>query len=192
MNPQYSEFTYDLAAGASVEISRVASFVVCLAATGPFHIGFDQSPMSEFRQGLTFSPDTDFGKTRIENRGNEAISVTLGFGRGGIADARLVLSGPLDVSPVSANDLEAVAPVLIGAGTAVEVAAANARRRDVIIRNLSVSQQVWVMGTAATSQVGHPLDGKEGLSLPHNGPVAVYNPTGAAVQVSVLELEYSA
>lgn len=187
--PNYSTGKWSIPANGMVIVHRQAAFLVCLDASDRFQIAFDNSPETDFQKGLTFRPSEMFSAVRLVNPTNAEITVELGFGRGGVDDNRLVLQGDVAVKAVSPDAMTTQAPASIPAGQSIEVAGANSARSEILIKNLSTDQTIWVQGAATVAAQGMPLDGKEGVVLTVKGAVYVYNPSGVAVSVAVLEME---
>lgn len=91
--PFYKSDKWTLAPGESITVARTADFLVCLDADAEFNIQIDNSPETEFAKGLTYSTTGEFTSVRIVNPSALAITVKMGFGRGGIRDGRMILEG---------------------------------------------------------------------------------------------------
>lgn len=188
-HPQYRADTLDIAPFGSVEINRQAEFLTCLEATGPFFIAFDDAPKTQFVKGLSFEATIAFSKYRVENPTDAIMTVTIGTGRGNIRDARLVLSGAVETSELSPATFTAPAPVNIAANSVAQVALANGTRKEIILRNLSTTERLWIKSTATIGAEGLPIDGGEGVILTTTAEVYAFNGAGVAVDIAVAELE---
>jgi len=91
--PFYKSDTWTLQPGQGITISRSADFLACFEADAEFTLQIDNSPETSFAKGLTFEAQTPFLEVRIFNNTAHTNTITLGFGRGGIRDNRLVLEG---------------------------------------------------------------------------------------------------
>tara|TARA_R110002073_G_scaffold46499_3_gene126869 strand:+ start:4838 stop:5425 length:588 start_codon:yes stop_codon:yes gene_type:complete len=191
-HPQYRADTFRIAPYGSIEIGRDAEFFICLDATAPFLITFDDAPQTSFAKGLVYEAQVPFLRTRIENPNDSEISVSIGMGRGGVKDARLVLSGAVETTEVAASRFDTPAPVVAVTGVTTELAAIDGTRKEVVLKNLSTTERVWIKNANTIGAVGMPLDGKEGLILTTTAAIYAYNPNGVDVQVAVLNLGTSA
>ncbi|MCE8508347.1 hypothetical protein KBY28_07770 [Ruegeria pomeroyi] len=172
-----------------VVVHRQANFLTCLEASARFRIAFDDGPETDFQKGLTFRPGQNFSTVRIVNNSGADMTVELGFGSGQVDDNRLVLQGDVAVKAISPDALTTQAPAAVPAGQAVELAGANTARAEIMVKNLSLSETIWIQGAATVAAHGLPLDGKEGVVLTVKGAVYAYNPAGVAVSVAVMETE---
>ncbi|NVK16707.1 MAG: hypothetical protein HWE35_21250 [Rhodobacteraceae bacterium] len=186
--PQYKSDKWSIPAGERLEVARPGEFLVCLEASGPFKIAFDQSGTeTDFEAGLSFKVPQGFQRIRIYNPNTAAISVRLGFGRGELRDARLVLDGAVKTEAVSPEVFSAPGPVSVGAGSVQQLAATDAERREIGIKNLSTSERVWVQHSASASATGFPLDPKEGLILTTSAEVHCFNPSAGSIDIATFE-----
>lgn len=190
--PKYAADTWAIDSGDVLEIYRRGQFIKCLDATARFKISFDDGPETDFRKGLTFEPERMFSKVRIINTSAAAISVELAFGEGGILDNSLVLENSLDVALTPPDTLTDIVPVNVLAGATAQLVGENSARSEVLVRNLSATERVWVQGAASATARGMFIDGGEGLVLATQAAVHVYNPSGVAIDIAVIELEKSA
>lgn len=185
--PEYQEYTWTIGAGESLEFSRAAEFLVCLEASAPFKITFDHGTKTNFEAGLSFKVPQGFQHIRLENQNGAAISVRLGFGRGDLRDARLVLEGSIPTEAVSAPVFDAPGPVSVPALSVIEIVPANLERRELGIKNLDGWRAVWIKDQSATGETGWPLEAGEGAVLTTSAAVYAYNNNGAAVEIAVFE-----
>ncbi|MGH1445574.1 MAG: hypothetical protein ACRBBO_05970 [Cognatishimia sp.] len=190
-SPKYSSDTWALAIGEKLLIHRVGTFLKCLSATARFDIAFGNqnqfSPETQFRQGLSFRMNEGYDTVLIHNTNTYEISVELAFGDGDLDDNSLILESQVSVETVSPDTISTGAPVSLGAGATGQLVAANSARSEVLIKNLSTTERVWVQGAAVAAAEGFPLDGKEGLVLTTSAAVRAYNPSGVAIDVAILE-----
>ncbi len=185
--PQYQANTWEVPAGGFLEVARSADFLVCLEASSPFKIAFDQSPETNFEAGLSFHVPMGFHRIRLRNPNAGAISVRLGFGRGDLRDARLVLEGSIQTAPQSPEQFEANGPVTIAAGAAVQLAGADLSRREIAVKNLNSSETIWIKGEGVAGASGWPLAPFEGAVLTTTAAVFAYNPAAGSVDVATFE-----
>lgn len=188
-HPQYKVYTYTIAAGGSAEVSGLAEFFTCLDASKVFKITFGDAPQTDFAKGLTYDAQVPFNFVRIENPNDSEITVQFAVGKGGIKDARLILSGAVDVSTISAELVGTIEPITIGAGLSVRLLLPDSSRKETILRNLSDVGEVWVRGDAIAAQGGYLVQSKEAIVLTTSAGLWAYNPTAANVSVSGLTIE---
>ncbi len=191
-HPQYRADTFEIGPFGSVEVSRQAEFLTCLEATAPFFIAFDDAPKTQFVKGLSFEATVAFNKYRVENPNDAIMSITIGTGRGNIRDARLVLSGAVETSELAANSFESPPPVVVGANSVTQLAVANGTRKEIILKNLSATERLWLKSSGTTGEGGIPIDGGEGVVLTTTAEIFAFNGAGVAVSVAVAEMETTA
>lgn len=168
-NPFFKSEQITIAAGNSRTVQRVASFITCLEASADFRIQIDNSPETDFQKGLTFNSDQAFGEVRIVNNGAEELTLTMGFGRGGIRDGRLILAGAsLETTtpsttwqvPESPNRDATYNNVALPQGSTKVLASANPNRIKLMIHNHSGAGTAQVrFGDVGTDDgnFGYPL-----------------------------------
>jgi len=187
-HPQYRSYTFSIAPGGVYEIARQAQFFTCIEATAPFKVAFNDAPKTDFLAGLSFEASTPFNKVRIENDGAADLTITAGLGVGGIRDARFVSAAPIETKPIARPDLTTNAPVSVPAGQVVQIAADDTARHEIGMRNLNLTERVWVQGSPTAAASGFPLDGKEVAILTTSAAVHVYNPSGVAIEIATFEI----
>lgn len=187
-HPQYRSYTFTIAPGGVYEIARQAQFFTCIEATAPFKVAFDDAPKTDFLAGLSFEGLTPFNKVRIENDSAASLTITAGLGVGGIRDARFVSAAPIETKPIARPDLTTGAPISVPAGQVVQIAGADTARHEIGLRNLSLTERVWVQGAPTAAASGLPLDGKEVAILTTSAAVNVYNPSGVAIEIATFEI----
>lgn len=188
-HPQFRTVVYHLGAFGSIEHHANAEFFTCLKATSEFKVSFDDAPATEFIKGLSYDAQVPFNKFRIENPNDAVMSVTLGIGRGGIKDARLVLSGAVETNELAASTFESPAPVLVAANSATLIGPANGLRKEILLKNMSATERLWIKSTGTTGEGGVPIDGREGIVLTTTAEIYAYNGNGVPVSVAVAEME---
>ncbi|WP_417267552.1 hypothetical protein [Celeribacter baekdonensis] len=190
-NVQYKAYTYKVAAGATLQLTRAAEFVVCLASDAPFKISFDDGPFTDFEQGLKFRTLAEFKKVAVQNNEPDEISVKLGFGRGDLTDARLVFAGAIKTEPQSPSGLDIFGPVAVAAGAVSQLSPQTYGRGEIGLRNLG-ADRVWVKSLPNTLETGWPLDPSETLILTTSAAVFVFNQGAASAEIAVFETEANA
>ncbi|PRZ48007.1 hypothetical protein [Tritonibacter scottomollicae] len=186
--PQYQANTWTVPANGILEVARSAEFLICLEATAPFKITFDQGVETNFEQGLSFRVLNEFRQIRIRNPNAQDISIRLGFGRGDVTDARLVVSGSVEVETEAPGVIDTIDVFTVGAGASALVDGADLRRQELLLRNLSDTDDVWLRGDANTTAGGHLLKASEGAVLSTSAAVYAYNPNGSGVDLSALSI----
>lgn len=185
-HPQYRAETFTIEPFSSMEIHRNAEFMVCLDASGTFQVAFDDAPKTYFEKGLSYEAQVAFNKMRIENPGDAAIGVTIGMGRGGIRDARFVVSGAVQTDTDAPAVLDTVDQLNAGAGVSTLIIGADVRRMETLVRNLSDTDDIWLRGDTSTTAGGVLLQPKEAAVLTSSAAIYAYNPNAGAVPVSAL------
>jgi len=185
-NPKYKVFKYSLAPGENQTINRPANTLICLDATAPFEIGFDDQPLTSFEKGLRYEAAADFKKVRIKNPTGSTISVELGFASGGVGDSRLTLAGSLTVDQQGGNTLVNMSVSALATAETV-VSVANLSRHEILVSNLG-TDTVFLGGAGVLNNTGLPLAAGATATLQTKAAVSVYNPAAAAVALAILEL----
>jgi hypothetical protein len=96
--PSYAARSFEIPAGESVQVYRQSNFLTCLEANRAFQVAFDGNSPNDFEKGLTYREDKGFTRVRIINNNPDELSVKLGFGRGQVADNRLVVTDGIKTS----------------------------------------------------------------------------------------------
>lgn len=188
-SPSYKTFAYTVPAGGSVQIARHADFVTCLDASAPFKITFDQQPATEFEAGLTYNPETAVQLVELINEGASPNTIRMGFGKGGIQDSRLTIGNEVVTASRSPETFTTGGQISAANGATTALAAANSNRAEIVIANDGAGK-IYVAGDAgAGAGEGVPIDAGGVLVLTTSAAVYARNDSGAAVPVSVAELE---
>lgn len=185
-------FSYTLADGEAVTINRKGDLFSCLAASGGFKVGFDNTSSFDWASGLSLRTPGEFEQVRIVNTSGAANPIQVAIGFGDLRDARLTLGGAV------VNTLRTVPDVLttgaaIAAANAANtlIAAANAQRNEIIIANLGAAT-VYLNGTpGAIAGQGIPLAGGGLMVLENTAAIYARNDTGGAVNISATESEFT-
>ena len=185
--PNYSTRSFAVPANGSIELYREAEFLTCLEATGDFKIKIDNGPSFDFEAGLSISFDRAFTRLELIDVTGATNVVKIALGKGGVKDARLVLSGRIDTKPATPDVLTTGAPVAAAPGANTALAAANVQRKEAILANQGAGT-VYVNGSAGQ---GVPLAAGAIMVLENAGPIYARNDTGAAVNVSVTQSEFA-
>lgn len=186
--PQYQANTWTVPAGGRLEVARTAEFLICLEATAPFKISFDNGSETNFEQGLTFTVKNQFSRIRLYNPHPQDISVRLGFGRGDVTDARLVVSGTVEVETTAPGVIDTFAPATIAAGASAQIVTADLRRQEVLVRNLDDAADLWLRGDGTQNPGGYLLKAGEGAVLTTSAAVYAFNDNAGPVDVSALSI----
>lgn len=191
----YAALTYTIAPGATIGVEKQSGFLTCLNSSAPFKVKFDDGSFSDFEAGLSYSPLTGFRRVDIYNPTGADLVVRLGFGKGSINDARVTISAGQDLN------VRAKVPDVFTTGAAVSainaaataLAAANILRRECLIVSPAGAGLVYIGGNpAAGAGEGLPLVGGQSITLETSAAVYARNDSGAAVALSVAEMEYAA
>ena len=189
--PNYSTRSFAVPANGSIELYREAEFLTCLEATGDFKIKIDNGPSFDFEAGLSISFDRAFTRLELIDVTGATNVVKIALGKGGVKDARLVLSGRIDTKPATPDVLTTGAPVAAAPGANTALAAANVQRKEAILANQGAGA-VYVNGSAAAAAgQGVPVAAGAIMVLENAGPIYARNDTGAAVNVSVTQSEFA-
>jgi len=189
----YRKLTYEVAAGATQQITRNGDFFHVLRADQEFQVGWDNGPLSPFLAGLEYEVRNGgaFRSTQIRNDGPTMLTIEVGIGAGGIRDARLLISTRIDTKAATPDVLTTGAPVVAATAANTALAAANVQRKEVILANQGAGT-VYVNGSAgAGAGQGVPLAAGAIMVLENAGPIYARNDTGAAVNVSVTQSEFA-
>lgn len=185
--PQYQERTFTIAAGDAVDHSRHGNSFGCLDATGDFFVRFDNQPRTQFRKGLTFEAPDNFNKVRIENRGENPITITIFVLKGKLRDARLTLPNDL-VAYTGAARRIADSSVEIGSGERVMIAPDNPDRVELIVSNMG-AQPVFIGSDSVAWKRGLPVAAGATATLTIQTEIYAYA-QGAGIQtLAILETE---
>jgi hypothetical protein len=169
---------------------RTASFLTVLEASAPFQVSFDNGPRSDIEQGITLRTYADFNRLEFINQTGDEITIKVGFGRGDVQDARLVISGAVNSKNISPGVFDTGAPVACANAATTALAAADGNRRELILAcDEDAAAKVYIGGSAgAGAGEGLPLAPGQSLTLETAAAVYCRNDTGAAVAVAVAEL----
>jgi hypothetical protein len=191
----YAALVYKIDPGATVGVEKQSGFIACLNATAPFKIKFDDGSFSDFEAGLTYTPKFGFNRVDLFNPSAQEIEVKLGFGKGSINDARVTISAGQELNTQErVPDVFASGPaVLCVKGLCTIVAAANPKRKEILIVSPSDADALIYIGGSATTAQGDGLPLATGQSLILNTTAAVYvrNNTGTNLSISVAQIEFS-
>lgn len=188
-SPSYKTFQYTVPAGGSIQIARHADFVTCLDASAPFRITFDGQPATQFESGLTYNPEGHVQLVEIINDSASPNTIKMGFGKGGIQDSRLTIGNAIVTEEKSPETFSTGAQVSAADGAATALAGANTNRAEIVIANDGAGK-IYVAGDAgAGAAEGVPIDAGGVLVLTTTAALWARNDSGAAVPVSVAEVE---
>lgn len=187
--PSYKTFEYTIPVGESVQIARYADFITCLDATAKFKISFDQQPETEFESGLTYNPDHAIKRVEIINTSGSDNTVKMGFGIGGIQDSRLTIGNAIVTEEKAPATFSTGAQITAADAATTALVAANGNRTEAIVANDGAGK-IYVAGSSgAGAGEGIPIDAGGVLVLTTSAALWARNDSGAAVAVSVAEVE---
>ncbi len=183
-------YGFSLSAGQEATRSIDGAFVRCDSATGEVYLTLETSDGRSLgtvamRAGKRVRSGVPFSKVRVENQGAASVDVTLEIGALEVDSSEMAGTVTVSVPDTvdSAND------VTVGAGSAVQVAAARAGRRYVMVTNLpSNSETLRVGGSGAAANNGTPAVPGQTVTHDSSGAVYAYNPGAAAQDVAVVEV----
>jgi hypothetical protein len=205
--PTYTTQKLTIPALGTASVSRAATFLICLAATHRFKLRFEHGHETDFEAGLKFRQEVDFTRIEIINPSStDALTVELGFGRGDIDDARLVLSGVIGTT-VTGGQVTAKArtpetlkgptfpnPIVIAANSTALLVAQNANRHRI---HMTVQDSpLWVQVTSAdlggvANNGGLPVKGGDRLTLETTSQIYIVNNNASPMSVWPLEEVWS-
>ena len=189
--PNYVTREYVIPANGTVEGYREASFMTCLEATAAFSLKIDNAAKFDFEAGLGIVFDGTFTRYELINETGTDITVKLAIGRGNVRDARLVISGTLSTQSTVPDTLTTGAAVSALNAATTSVIAANTSRVEALVVNAGAAT-IYIGGNAAAAAAeGLPLAAGQSLTLNTTAAIYARNDTGAAVAVSVAEVERS-
>jgi len=220
--PTYTTQKLTIPALGTASVSRAATFLICLSASHRFRLRFEHGHETDFEAGLKFRQEVDFTRVEIINPSDtDELIVELGFGRGDVDDARLVLSGVIgttvsggqvDATIVGSPDVKVASGELntksrspdglfggpaftIPNGTTERLGLADHRRHRLHIWVGDLPANTWVFigsnGNPGVSN-GFPLTSRERLVLETTSEIYCANNTGAPAAVYVLEERWTA
>ena len=189
--PTYATRDFTIPANGSVEAARVSSVLTILQADAPFRVSFDNGPLSDMEQGLTMREP--FSRVELVNETGTDINVKLGFGKGDIRDSRLSFAGQIGTKESMPDVLATPLPVACADAATTPLAAANTKRREIVLTNPSTAGgSIYIGGdAAAVAGQGIPVEPGQTFGLETQAAVYVRNDTGASVSVHLAELEFS-
>lgn len=182
---QYATLSLSLAAGEELRLALAGSYVACLEASAAFEFALGDDSYSDFFQGLKLRAAEPFQSIRLHNPGASALAVTLAVGDGDLSDSRLSATAPLEIK--SPGGFASSADVLVGAGLAATVAAADPDRREVFVSSLASNTdplRVRPVGGAGGLEL---LPGST-VILTTTAAVEVYNPAASGQTVAIVEV----
>lgn len=192
----YAVRQFLIPAGETVSVVRDAGFLTCLDATAPFKVAFDEGSENDFEAGLTYTPVEGFDRVAMRNPTAGPITVRLGFGKGAIADARVVLSSgnTLWTRERPADQVSTGAAIAAASGAVTLLAAADALRREImVVAPTTATGPVYIGGAAAAAAgEGIPLLPGQSLTLSTGAAIYARNDTGAPVALAVATIGWSA
>lgn len=185
--------SFPLALSANVELVLDVAPSTCISlfdATSSIKVRFNEtSNWVPMRKGDDIGPfPVDFKKITLLSTSSQNVTILVG-------DAEVRQSTNVNVNATAtvqnANTSKGVADVTIGAGLKVLIVAANANRKEAIIKNLSTNTDLIRVADNATvaAAVGHPLEPSESAVLATEAAIYGFNPGSTSVTVSILELE---
>ncbi|WP_299394639.1 hypothetical protein [Pelagibius sp.] len=185
----YATFRYTVAAGASETIPAVGSYVAILDANQTFHVALDDDTPQEIQSGLTIQmePGERFEKVTIDNSQNGAdLTVFLAIGTGELRDARLSLSG--EVQLATPTGLMTDPDVAMLAGVAAQVLAVNNSRKEAFVTNLASNAVAIRVGDSNVGAArGIELSPGQTAVLSTEAAIWVYSPSDQPVAVTEIE-----
>lgn len=141
-------------------------------------------------RGVTLDVPQAFDRLEITSPTTQVVALIASFGE--VKDRRFALPG--SALPVNAlggtlsETADAAAPVSVGAGLSVQVAAANASRQQVLVRNTSVTDSIYIRSDAAASESAIVIPANSTYFAEITSAVFCYNPSGSAINVYVSEV----
>lgn len=186
----YSVYTLSIAAGGRERLGWPGDYVRCLALSGAsaLRIAFDGAPDQYFALGLAYRSPEPWREVELINPGAGAVTIQVGIGLGEIHDDRLIYSAPINIS--KALTLVSPADVAIPAGGSIQVVAAGATRRRVLLSlPMSSMREIRLGDSAVGAARGLELAPGDRLELEIAAAIYGYNPHTSAQAVTVLELD---
>lgn len=178
-----------IADGQIYEIRRGGDFVRIKTASADIKLRIDNDQELTLSQNdvLRFQNAPFKGLEVINNSGGN-LSFQIEVGEGGVETNNVSISGALDVSKSATLDTAADQSISSG-GSPTSIAAANTARRELIVQNLDPANAVRIGDTNITATRGIKLDAGATFVLSTTAQVYAYHEAGAAVSLSVNELE---
>lgn len=157
-------------ANGRTSIGGRAAFVSCLLAEKPLKIQINNAAATEIERGITLKPRHGFNSVTLVNRSNQPIEVKLGFGDGGVTDARLTVPEDFLNALATPDTGQATAYTVNGAPIGVEIAGLNQSRREVIIQNVGANYIVLSFVSVAQT-IGIKLEAGAQIAIEHSGRI---------------------
>jgi len=179
----FQDVSQVLSANGSFTVAKPGHFIFVKSVTGAIKIELDGKTF-EMQKGDEARPVKPFASFRITDMSGAANTVTLIVGTGEFK--RLELTG--EVSLVNTG-LDSLADVSLVAAATTQISAANANRREIIIKNLSTNTQIFRIGDSGAGLAnGHELLPGETITITTQAAVHGYNPGAGAESVTVVEV----
>lgn len=185
--PQYQEARYVIPAHDAVEHHRQGTTFGCLNSSGDFYVKFGAEPRTAFRKGLTFTAPKEFQTVRIENRGDEPITVEIFVANGDLRDSRLTLPSDLMTFQGSARSLHSRRET-IKSGERIKVAETNAKRLELHVSNMG-GKPVFIGDQDIAWGRGTPIASGSTAILNVQCEVFAYTQAEGGQILSILETE---
>jgi hypothetical protein len=186
----HRSYTSTLAANEELTLQVPGRQVVCLASTGTFSIKLgDEGAFGDFAAGLTRTladADSDFGAVRIRDTSGASNTIQLSIGFGDVRDSRLNLTAPIDIN--GADTIVTAVDVSAADEATTQIVAASSGRFGVELTNLSTTVTLRIGDSNAAAGRGVELAPGETRLIRTSAALFAYNPSGAAVDVGVMEL----
>ena len=187
MTVRYKTYSYDIAAGAAVDIRARGNYVRCVEANADFELAIDGEIAGFFAKGIGYQTidGEEFREVRAINNSGAPLSLKISIGFGRIQDSRASFGGSLKLAvPVTLQD---VADKALVAGVVTQVVPQNTSRREVLITNLASNSAIIRVGSASVSGTrGTELTPGQTLTL--DTTAAVYAYSASALSVAILEI----
>lgn len=179
------DYPITLSAGVERSLNVAGSFWHLIKASGEVKLGFDEGAKITRSQGMAGT--AKYTRITVLSPINQTVTVSLGFGQS--FDARAAVEAVVNAAVEPSNSNSALPQVTIAAGQTVEIAPANAARKELRIQ-------------VKSDQVGGVNIGDANVNATKGGFVEVgmvdyvaseaamyaHNPNAASVTVNVLDL----
>jgi hypothetical protein len=185
-NHPYRRYVTTLAANEERQVGATGQYLFCLSATGSFGVRLDDGPVSILYAGTGFqlAAGESFGNFSVRDLSGAGNTVELAVGYGDFRDARLTVTGALDLS--KASEINGFTDTVVAPGALGSFAGGATRRRR-WIQNLSTTGTVHVGGAGGSvpaANFGLRLGPGQTMAIDTTGTINVFNPGSVAVTIA--------
>lgn len=186
--PTALPYTYTIAAGATENVMIPCEFVHCISSTGVVYLKPHNSGGSiYFNTNANTRFVDEVNGFDIKNEGASPVTITLLIGYGFYELGGVAITGGVSLAPDTG--FEGLDDVSVPATSAQLLDAANTSRRALFVTNPSTNaSQVRIGGASVGATKGVWLDAGATICVTGTAAVWAYNPSGAALTLTLSEI----